>query len=231
MIYAGATAPNLNGARPANLDVVLFKLPTRESRIATARNAVQVRTAIVTNPYWSSDERQAVLGVMNELGSSRGTATPLVWPSARITGRFWRSRYRSRVLLSRRKNCAIDTTSQRLRYAQASPHLFDLGPLDFPTNSDTDDRLEQAGPDGYSQVIVLCMFQRIDSHYSTDCISWLAGAGCAIIHRLACLFTIGILYRTYFRGCCCTQAKRAAPASGRSTLKIGSQSQRHIFRE
>jgi hypothetical protein len=77
-IYAGATVPNLNGAMPADLDVVLFKLPTRKVGVATGGNTVQVRTAIATNPYWNSEERQAVLSVMNALGSLRGTATPLV---------------------------------------------------------------------------------------------------------------------------------------------------------
>jgi hypothetical protein len=46
--------------------------------VSTGGNAVQVRTAILTNPYWSSEERQAVLSVMNALGSLRGTATPVV---------------------------------------------------------------------------------------------------------------------------------------------------------
>jgi hypothetical protein len=46
--------------------------------VAAGGNAIQVCTAIVTIPYWSSDERQAVLSVMNALGSLRGTATPLV---------------------------------------------------------------------------------------------------------------------------------------------------------
>jgi hypothetical protein len=77
-IYAGATVPNLNGATPADLDVVLFKLPTRGVRVASGGNAVQVRTAIATNPYGSSEERQALLSVMNALGSLRGTATPPV---------------------------------------------------------------------------------------------------------------------------------------------------------
>ncbi len=70
--------PNLNGATPADLDVVLFKLPTREVGVATGGNAVQVRSAIATNPYWNPEERQAVLSVMNALGSLRGTATSLV---------------------------------------------------------------------------------------------------------------------------------------------------------
>ena len=77
-MYAGATVPNLNGATPADLDVVLFKLPMRKVGVAIGGIAVQVRTAIATNPYWSSEERQAVLSVMNALGSLRGTAAPLV---------------------------------------------------------------------------------------------------------------------------------------------------------
>jgi hypothetical protein len=77
-IYAGTMVPNLNGATSANLDVVRFKLTTREAGVAADGNAVQVRAAIVTTPYWSPDERQAALGVMNALGSLRGTTTPLV---------------------------------------------------------------------------------------------------------------------------------------------------------
>jgi hypothetical protein len=77
-IYAGVMVSNLNGATPADLDVVLFKLPRRKVGVATGGYAVQVRTAIATNPYWNSEERQAVLSVMNALGSLRGTAVPLV---------------------------------------------------------------------------------------------------------------------------------------------------------
>jgi hypothetical protein len=77
-IYAGATAPNLNGATPADLDVVLFKLPTREVGVATGGDAVQVRTAVVTNPYRSAEERQAMLSVMNTLGPVRETAALLL---------------------------------------------------------------------------------------------------------------------------------------------------------
>ena len=77
-IYAGAMVPNLNGAAPADVDLVLFKLPTRGVGVAMGGNAVQVRTAIVTNPYGSAKERQAVLSVINALGSLRGTATPVV---------------------------------------------------------------------------------------------------------------------------------------------------------
>jgi hypothetical protein len=57
--------------------VVFFKLATKDTGITTGGNAVQVRPAIVTNPYRSPDEGQTVLSVMNALGSLRGTATPL----------------------------------------------------------------------------------------------------------------------------------------------------------
>ncbi len=77
-IYAGATVPDLNGATPAALDIVLLKLPTTGVGVATGGNAVQVRSAIATNPCWSPDEKQAVLSVMNALGSLRGTAVPLM---------------------------------------------------------------------------------------------------------------------------------------------------------
>jgi hypothetical protein len=77
-IYAGATVPNMNGATPADLDVVLFKLPTTGVGVATGGNAVQVRAAVMTIPYWNPEERQEVLSVMNALGSLRGTAAPLV---------------------------------------------------------------------------------------------------------------------------------------------------------
>jgi hypothetical protein len=124
-IYTGAIVPNLNGATSANSDVVLFELPTREVGVATGGNAIQVRTAIVTNPHWSPDERQAVLGVMNALGSRMGQPHHWCEPSSHITGRFWRAWYRSGVLLSRRK---IVPQAQRLRHAEAPPHLFHLGP-------------------------------------------------------------------------------------------------------
>jgi len=80
-------------------------------------------------------------------------------------------------------------------------------------------------------VTVPCIFQRIDWHHSTDRISSLARAGRTIIHRLAWLFTIGILQRTYFRDCCCARSKRAEFACARPILKSGSQSQCYAFRE
>ena len=46
--------------------------------MATGDNAVQVRAAVMTNSYWNPEERQAVLSVMNALGSLRGTAASLV---------------------------------------------------------------------------------------------------------------------------------------------------------
>lgn len=48
-IHAGGTVPNLNGALPGNLDVVLFKLPTSGVRAAMGGNAAQVRRAILTD--------------------------------------------------------------------------------------------------------------------------------------------------------------------------------------
>jgi len=78
-IYAGATVPNLNGATPGYLDVVLFHLPSSGvGSVATGATAVQVRGAVLRHPSWSSDEKQAVLSIMNALGSLRGTAASLV---------------------------------------------------------------------------------------------------------------------------------------------------------
>ena len=103
-MYAGATVPNLNGATPAALDIVLFKPPTRGVGIAIGDNVAQVCTAIVTNPYWSSEERQAMLSVMNVLGSLLGDyhATGVRLHRA-LRADFGSSRYRSGVLLSHRK--------------------------------------------------------------------------------------------------------------------------------
>lgn len=73
--YAGATVPNLNGATPGDLDVVVFKLPmSGVGAVPTGSTAAQVRGALLTYPSWSPEERQAVLSVMNALGSLRGSA-------------------------------------------------------------------------------------------------------------------------------------------------------------
>jgi len=74
-IYAGATVSNLNGAVPGNLEVVLFQLPTSGVGVMQASGtAATVRSAVLTHPSWSPDGKQAVLSVMNALGSLRGTA-------------------------------------------------------------------------------------------------------------------------------------------------------------
>jgi len=78
-IYAGATVPNLNGAMPLDLEVVLFHLPMGGVAAVPAGGTVaQVRGAVLTHPSWSADEKQAVLSMMNALGSLRGTAAPSV---------------------------------------------------------------------------------------------------------------------------------------------------------
>ena len=78
-IYAGATVPNLNGTTPGDLDLVLFHVPSSGVvAVATAGTAGQMRSAVVRHPSWSPDEKQAVLSIMNALGSLRGTAAPPV---------------------------------------------------------------------------------------------------------------------------------------------------------
>jgi hypothetical protein len=42
--------------------------------VAAGGTVAQVRVAVLTNPSWSPDEKQALLSVMNALGSLRGTA-------------------------------------------------------------------------------------------------------------------------------------------------------------
>jgi hypothetical protein len=74
-LYGGATIANLNGALSADLDVVLFRLPTsRVDAVPLAATVAQVRQAVLTQPSWNPDEKQAVLSVMNALGSLRGSA-------------------------------------------------------------------------------------------------------------------------------------------------------------
>jgi len=77
--YAGATICNLNGAAPGDLEVLLFRLPTSGvGAIASNGAAAYVREAVVKYPSWNAIEKQAILSVMNALGSLRGTVTPLV---------------------------------------------------------------------------------------------------------------------------------------------------------
>ena len=78
-IYAGATVSNLNGATPGDLDVVLFRVPSSAvGAVATGGTAGQMRGAVSRHPSWSPDEKQAVLSIMNALGSLRGTVAPPV---------------------------------------------------------------------------------------------------------------------------------------------------------
>ena len=79
LIYAGATVSNLNGATPGDLDVVLFHVPSSGvGAVATGGTAGQMRGAVSRHPSWSPDEKQAVLSIMNALGSLRGTVAPPV---------------------------------------------------------------------------------------------------------------------------------------------------------
>ena len=79
LIYAGATVSNLNGATPGDLDVVLFHVPSSGvGTVATGGTAGQMRGAVSRHPSWSPDEKQAVLSIMNALGSLRGTVAPPV---------------------------------------------------------------------------------------------------------------------------------------------------------
>jgi hypothetical protein len=91
-IYAGAMVPNLNGATPAALDVVLFKLPTGKNESSDRGQCHSSATAVVTNPYGSPDERQAVLSVMNALGSLRRTGTLLVLDFMAHYEQIWAAR-------------------------------------------------------------------------------------------------------------------------------------------
>jgi hypothetical protein len=86
LIYAGATVSNLNGATPGDLDAVLFHVPSSGvGTVATGCTAGQMRGAVSRHPSWSPDEKQAVLSIMNALGSLRGTVAPRSWTSS-----FWR---------------------------------------------------------------------------------------------------------------------------------------------
>jgi hypothetical protein len=68
-----------------------------------------------------------------------------------------------------------------------------------------------------------------DTTSPTDCIS--SWAERTIIHRLARLFTIGILKRAHFGSCCCAHIEESRVRRGSAQFKIGSQSQCHVFRE
>jgi hypothetical protein len=78
-VYAGATVPNLDGATPGDLDVVLFHLPASGvGAVAAGGTAAQMRDAVLKHPSWNLDEKQAMLSVMDALGSLRGTTAALV---------------------------------------------------------------------------------------------------------------------------------------------------------
>jgi hypothetical protein len=78
-VYAGATVANLNGANPGDLDVVLFHLPASGvGAVAAGGTAAQMRDAVLKHLSWNLDEKQAVLSVMNAVGSLRGTTAALI---------------------------------------------------------------------------------------------------------------------------------------------------------
>lgn len=78
-VYAGGTVTNLNGAIPGDIDVVLSGLPTNGPPPAAAGSAAEAREAALKHPSWNIEEKQAVLSVMNALGSLRGsTANPVL---------------------------------------------------------------------------------------------------------------------------------------------------------
>ena len=74
-VYAGGTVTNLNGAIPGDVDVVLFRLPTSGPPPAAAGSAAEAREAVLKHLSWNIEEKQAVLSVMNALGSLRGTTS------------------------------------------------------------------------------------------------------------------------------------------------------------
>ena len=76
-VFAGATISNLNGAVPADLEIVLFRLPTAGGVPAVA-TAADLRKTVLKHSSWNIEERQAVLSVMNALGSLRGAAAAAV---------------------------------------------------------------------------------------------------------------------------------------------------------
>ncbi len=78
-VYAGATVSNLNGAMPGDVEVVVFKMPMSAiGNLAGGASAAQVRTATLTYSSWSPEEKQAILSVMNALGSLRGSTASTV---------------------------------------------------------------------------------------------------------------------------------------------------------
>jgi hypothetical protein len=75
-IYGGTTISSLTGTTGGDLDVVLEKLPqTTAAGAAGAGTAAQARDAVRNDSSWTGGQKQAVLSVMNALGSLRGATS------------------------------------------------------------------------------------------------------------------------------------------------------------
>jgi hypothetical protein len=78
-VYGGTTITSLTGSTNGDLDVVLEKAPrTRSANAGGAGTAAQARQAVLSDPFWTPGEKQAVLSLMNALGSLRGASTSAV---------------------------------------------------------------------------------------------------------------------------------------------------------
>jgi hypothetical protein len=78
-VYGGTTITSLTGTTDGDLDVVLEKVPqTRSTSAGGAGSAAQARQAVLNDLSWTAGEKQAVLSLMNAVGSLRGASTPLV---------------------------------------------------------------------------------------------------------------------------------------------------------
>ena len=85
-VYGGATISSLTGTTDGDLDVVLDKLPqgSNASGAAGARPRLRRAKAVLSDPIWTGGEKQAVLSVMNALGSLRGATSPPLLALCRI---------------------------------------------------------------------------------------------------------------------------------------------------
>ncbi len=71
--YAGATVKNLNGDVAGDIDVVLFKLPPPGSGPG-GRSAAQVRSNVGAYGAWTTEQKVAVLSVIDAYASLRSAA-------------------------------------------------------------------------------------------------------------------------------------------------------------
>jgi hypothetical protein len=77
-VYGNVTIPSLNGNRAGQLEVVLRRLPPATGTGIVVNTYAQLAGYVAGQPNWSTENRQAVFGVVSALSSVRGASDPML---------------------------------------------------------------------------------------------------------------------------------------------------------